>query len=166
MAVRDTFTSFFVCPGSPWEIIVMDVHSNICKPYAELPDMQPSLFAVKIKLRQVSVKFAGGTSFTHKNHHEPLRGSTSRMSLTLHIGLPIDIMWLTLAPPVACYLFYKCCHLPRNKTLAEYQSYILGNLTIEYTSCSSYRWKVSLLQKLICISYSFNDTTRQSHSTF
>jgi hypothetical protein len=26
---------------------------------------------------------------------------------------------LTLAPPVACYRFYKCCHLPRNKTPAE-----------------------------------------------
>lgn len=89
-----------------------------------------------------------GTSFTHKNRHEPLLGSTSRMS-TLHVGLPIDIAWLTHAPPVACYLFYKCCHLPRNKTLAECQSYNLGNLAIEYTSCNPYRLRVSLLQKLV-----------------
>jgi hypothetical protein len=166
MAVRAAFTPFFVRPGSPYEIIVMDVHSTICKPYATLSDTQHSLYAVNIKLLQLSVKFAGGKSFTHKNRHEPLRGSTSRMSLTLHIGLPIDIIWLTLAPPVACYHFYKCCHLPRNKMLAEYQSYNLGNLTIEYTSCSPYRLRVSLLQKLFCISYRFNDTTQQSHSTF
>jgi hypothetical protein len=67
---------------------------------------------------------------------------------------------LTECCATCCMLpLLKCCHLPRNKTLAEYQSYNLGNLTIEYISCSPYRWRVGLLQKLVCISYRFNDTT-------
>jgi hypothetical protein len=56
---------FYVCPGSPCNTIVMDVHSTTCKPYATLPDMQHSHYAVNIKLSQLSVKFVGGTSFTH-----------------------------------------------------------------------------------------------------
>lgn len=159
MAVRAAFTSFLVCPGSPCEIIAMDVHSTICKLYATLPDTQHSRLAVNIKLRQLSVKFVVGNKFHPQNRHETLRRGTPRMSLTLNIGLPIDINWPTLAPPVACYRFYKCCHLPRNKTLAKYQRYNLGNITTVYTSCSPYCWRVSPLQILVCISYRFNYTT-------
>jgi len=135
MAVRAAFTSFF-CMS--W--LALRDHRHGC-PLDHLQTLRNIAWYAALSLRRqhktpsiISDVRWGGTRFTHKNRHEPLRGSTSRMSLTLHIGLPIDIIWRTHAPHVACYLFYKCCHLPRNKTLAEYRSYNLGNLTIEYTA--------------------------------
>jgi hypothetical protein len=87
------------------------------------------------------------TCFTHKikTHYRLFRGARFPVLFPLYINLSMNNIWLTdSCIGIACYPYYKCCLLPKNKMVVWQKHFRLENVTsLPSLACQVY-WALTL----------------------